>query len=354
MNPLFSDICRPGSLKAFYGLPASLRKQLELWVAKQWMPPLILWGNPGSGKTSLARLLAKELKATLIERSAPSTGVKELREIFGQHQGRLQPSLLFIDEIHRLSTAQQDVLLPVLEQGGFFFIGATTENPLHGVNSALRSRTFSIHLKSLNAEALVDLGKKICEQKHISISHEMIEKLALEAHGDARQFLNWIQVTQDGPESFDIISQQSLTRGFNPTSTQRYDYVSAWIKSMRAGNQSQALLYLGTLIKIQEDPKFLARRLMIFAAEDLDGSEHLEAGAAIGRMAESLGYPEIRSPFSKITLAFCNAKKSREAIERIDRVLSYLETHDLPVVPKELRNHFHESEFAHPSDERTS
>lgn len=342
---------RPEKLLDFVGLPDKVKSQINLWIKKKWIPHLLLWGPPGSGKTSLARLLAQELQHQFFEFSASLSGVKDLKEIFEKSRTSLKPTVLFIDEIHRLNTGQQDVLLPVVERKQITLIGATTQDPNHSVTQALRSRLLSIHLKPLDRQDLLNLVFKVEKDLKILFPETLVEQLSVLCHGDARRFLNWLEIAAhqevipETLEEMDILKTQVEAQGVGPVSSERYDLVSAWIKSMRASKVEDALYYLASLIFIKEDPRFLTRRLMIFAAEDCESPELLKLAASVDQMAQTLGFPEIRIPLSKVTLAFARAKKGREGISAIDEKIKQVELEGLKPVPFHLRNQYHESEL---------
>ncbi|MCI5064191.1 AAA family ATPase, partial [bacterium] len=275
-SPL-AERLRPRSLHEML-LPPGLDSQLfEQWRSKVPSPPsLILWGPPGSGKTTLARALGAACKARFHEMSAVAAGVKDVRTIIQQAQNSLTPTLLFLDEVHRFNAAQQDVLLPWIERGTLSFIGATTENPTFSLNAALLSRCQVIHLTGFGEESLIPLLRRACEEENISVSPQEEALLLRAAQGDARALLRTIEEYTRAKEHFSSVEaylQQTPHILYDRSGDQHFDTVSAFIKSMRAGDLDSALYFGFRMIKAGEDPRYLLRRMIIFASEDIGNAE---------------------------------------------------------------------------------
>jgi putative ATPase len=273
---------RPKSLEEYVGQPHLTGKDgiFSKMIRNKNIPSCILWGPPGSGKTTLALLLAQTLRFPFFTLSAISSGVKEIRDIIDK--AKFQPkAILFIDEIHRFNKAQQDALLGAVENGVLTLIGATTENPSFEVNAALLSRCQVFVLKSLSEEELLNLLQRAVARESIDqkIDIELAETDALISlsGGDARKMFNLLEMVINSATSTPVIitnqvvievAQQRTTR-YDKSGEQHYDIISAFIKSIRGSDPDAALYWLARMIAGGEDPQFIARRLLILAAEDI-------------------------------------------------------------------------------------
>ena len=269
---------RPKSLEEFVGQEKIIKKNGWLYQAikSDKVPSLLLWGPPGTGKTTLAFIIAKETKSEFRELSATSSGVKNLKIIIdrAKENKRLgSKTILFIDEIHRWNKAQQDALLPQVENGTITLIGATTENPSFAVNGALLSRVKVVVLEALTLEDLSLILKRAAKELKVKISAEVVGLIAKLANGDARKALNILESAIEVGEKIDvklikdIINKPNLL--YDKSGEEHYNLISALHKSMRGGNADAAIYYLARMLAAGEDPLYIARRLIRFASEDI-------------------------------------------------------------------------------------
>lgn len=356
MSTPLAERMRPASLADYAGQEhlvgegAVLKKAIDSGN----LPSMILWGPPGVGKTTLAYIISQTLKRPFYTLSAINSGVKDIREVIDkvQHGGMFgKGAILFIDEIHRFSKSQQDSLLGAVEKGIVTLIGATTENPSFEVISALLSRSQVYVMKSLDAAALVALVQKALTQdvelKTRNLRVEEYEALLKLSGGDARRLLNVLelvctQVADGGTitnEKVYSIVQSNLGK-YDKTGEMHYDIISAFIKSIRGSDPHAAVYYLARMIEGGEDPKFIARRLLILASEDigLANPNALLIADATFRAVENIGKPECRIVLSQCAIYLATSPKSNSAYEAIGQAQALVrETGDLSI-PLNLRN----------------
>ncbi|TDH26160.1 replication-associated recombination protein A [Segetibacter sp. 3557_3] len=317
------------------------------------IPSMILWGPPGVGKTTIANIIAHTLNVPFYQLSAISSGVKDVREVIesAKQQERV---ILFIDEIHRFNKGQQDALLGAVEKGIITLIGATTENPSFEVNSALLSRCQVYVLKALTSDDLVALLKQVMV-KDEWLRSKQIELLETEAlinisGGDARKLLNLFELVMQsannptGPieinDRFVMSVAQKKIALYDKTGEQHYDIISAFIKSMRGSDPNGAVYWLARMIEAGEDVKFIARRMVIFASEDVGNANAnaLLLANATFEAVNKIGYPESRIILSQCATYLASSVKSNASYEAINKALAAVSQHgDLPV-PLHLRN----------------
>jgi putative ATPase len=314
------------------------------------VPSMILWGPPGVGKTTIANIIAHTLHSPFYTLSAISSGVKEVREVIEEAKTK-ERVILFIDEIHRFNKGQQDALLGAVEKGIITLIGATTENPSFEVNSALLSRCQVYVLKPLEEDNLTDLLKHAIGNDQVLSKRdiELKETAALItlSGGDARKLLNLLELTTDSltdpviitDEKVIEIAQQRIAL-YDKKGEQHYDIISAFIKSIRGSDPNGAVYWLARMIEGGEDVKFIARRLVILASEDIGNANPTAlvlANAAFDAV-NKIGYPEARIILSQCTTYLATSAKSNASYNAIDQALAAVRTHgDLPV-PLHIRN----------------
>lgn len=312
------------------------------------IPSMILWGPPGVGKTTLANVITQTLRAPYFQLSAISSGVKEVREVIEQAK-ELQRAVLFIDEIHRFNKSQQDALLGAVEKGTIRLIGATTENPSFEVNAALLSRCQVYVLKALDKEKLVQLLEEAIQKdeqlKAKNIQLQETEALISLSGGDGRKLLNLLEivvqsgVTEITDEAVQKVAQKKIAL-YDKSGEQHYDIVSAFIKSMRGSDPNGAVYWLARMIEGGEDVKFIARRMLIFASEDIGNANPNALLLANGTFdaVSKIGYPESRIILSQCATYLASSPKSNAAYEAIAKAQKAVAQHGDLSVPLHLRN----------------
>jgi putative ATPase len=319
---------------------------------------MILWGPPGSGKTTLARLVAAVSGALFEQLSATSAGVKDVREVLAAAQRRIDEqrgrTVLFLDEIHRFTKAQQDALLPGVEDGTITLIGATTENPFFEVNSPLVSRATVFRTEALGPEEIADLLARAAADPMrglggAQVSAEAMAALAERSGGDARLALNALEVAASiaagrGRDQVELVdAEEALQRRvirYDKTGDRHYDVISAFIKSLRGSDPDAALYWLHTMILAGEDPKFIARRMVILASEDigLADSRALAIASDAFRTVEVVGLPEAAFALSHAAIYLAIAPKSDSVKEAMGAVRDLIERTTGAEVPDHLRS----------------
>lgn len=339
MEPLASKI-RPKNLDEFVGQKhlVGADKPLRIAIEKKHLFSFILWGPPGCGKTTLARIYAKNLGGELFELSAVSAGKDDVREIV--KFGGLRQKILFLDEIHRFNKAQQDYLLPFVESGEIVLIGATTENPSFEVISPLLSRCRVFVLEALSEG---EIGE-IIDRTGMKMKKEAREWLVNMANGDARQILAVLETAQElyGKITLETLKDaiQSKFLRYDKKGDEHYNIISAFIKSMRASQPDAALYYLARMVEAGEDPKFIARRMVIFASEDIGIAQPTALVVANGvfRAVETIGLPEAQINLAHGTVYLATAKKDRSAYDAYFRALEDVKKHGNLPIPLHIRN----------------
>ena len=341
MEPLANKI-RPQSLREFVGQKHLVGegKPLKMAIEQKHLFSFILWGPPGVGKTTLARIYAKAVNAEFFELSAVSAGKEDIRKIVDIPPMLGRPKILFLDEIHRFNKAQQDFLLPSVETGKLYLIGATTENPSFEVIPALLSRCRVFTLSELDEEGML----KVFAQTKIKMDKKAKDWLVKMANGDARQAITMLENTL---KLYDKITLQSLkdtlqssTLRYDKAGEEHYNTISAFIKSMRAGQANAAIYYLARMVEAGEDPKFIARRMVIFASEDIGLAQPtaLVVANEVFRTCETIGYPECAINLAHGVAYLANSKKDRSAYEALRSAQEDVKKYGNLPIPLKIRN----------------
>jgi putative ATPase len=345
---------RPQSLDEFVGQQHLLNEGSALRVALESGHPhsMVLYGPPGTGKTTLARLAAEHADAAFEELSAVQAGRAEVREVIARARERRQGgrgTIFFLDEIHRFNKAQQDALLPAVEEGLVTLIGATTENPYFEVNNALLSRTRIYELSELSTADIETLMRRAIdrgETANTAVPDEVLEFLAARAGGDARTALNALELaasTAIGEEVTLAEAEDALQRKavlYDKGGDQHYDYISAWIKSTRGSDPDASLYYLATMLEGGEDPRFIARRMIILASEDIGNADPqaLQLAIAASQAVEHVGLPECQFALAQAAIYLSLAPKSNDATRAIGAARGHVRDHGAQHPPAALRS----------------
>ena len=368
MSDLFSDAAseragasaplaqrlRPRSLDEFVGQEHVLGEHsaLRLAISEDRVRSSIFYGPPGTGKTTLARIVALTTGAEFEELSAVSATVKDVREVIARARERLGVSgrrtILFLDEIHRFNKAQQDALLPAVEAGLLTLIGATTENPYFEVNSALLSRTQVYELESLSPEALQEVVRRGAAELATELAPELEELIARRAGGDARSALNIVELAAETAHAENsVVTEEHVEDAarkrpvvYDKNADAHYDFTSAFIKSMRGSDPDAAVYYLAAMLEGGEDARFIARRMIVLASEDIGNADPraLLVAVAAAQAVEHVGLPEARLNLSQAAIYLARAPKSNASYTAIGKATADVREHGHVKPPKSLRD----------------
>ncbi len=353
----FALLYRPRSLETFIGQKhlladnAPLRKLIE----SDALQHSFFYGPPGVGKTTLARIIAEKLGRPFYELNATTLKVDELRAIFKQYANALVKPLIFIDEVHRLSKTQQEVLLPFMERYDALIVGASTENPFFSLTAAMRSRSLLFEFKPLRAEDLATMLDRVVEKEALLLSEAARAYLLDSSGGDMRAMLNLFEaaaaVTSDiEVETLRQLRPAALHDGSSSSDT-HYNLISAMIKSLRGSDVDAALYWMARLIAGGEPPEFIARRMVIFASEDIGNANPNALGIAVDTMhaVSKIGYPEARIILSQCCVYLAASPKSNAAYKAINKAISAVEKGELQPVPRHLQSPDHPG-YLYPHD----
>ena len=368
MSDLFSDAAReriseiaplamrlrPRTLEEFVGQQDMLGEgtALRLAIAEDRVGSMILYGPPGSGKTTLARIVAQTTGASFEELSAVSASVADVRAVLARARDELggsgQRTILFLDEIHRFNKAQQDALLPAVEEGLVTLIGATTENPYFEVNSALLSRCQIYELEPLSEEELALIVRRGAEALETDVGDELVSLVARRAGGDARNALNILELAvqtaraERGPLKDEHVEDAARKRPlvYDKGGDAHYDFISAFIKSMRGSDPDASVYYLAAMLEGGEDARYIARRMIVLASEDIGNADPraLLVAVAAAQAVEHVGLPEARLNLAQAAIYLARAPKSNASYVALKEAAADVREHGHVRPPDALRD----------------
>jgi putative ATPase len=341
----FTHLLRPKSFDEIVGQSHLVSKDAPLrrLCENGSLGHSFFYGTPGSGKTSLSRIVSNVMQLPFYEFNATSLKVENLRKIFDQYENTLQRSLIFIDEVHRLAKNQQEVLLPLMEKNSILLIGASTENPFFSLTSAMRSRSMLFELKRISKDEMNTLLDKAIVSGSFTCKDDAREYLIVSSNGDARAMLKLLEFASALQSEITL----ELLKSLRPTAqndgssdaTVHYDLISALIKSIRGSDADAAIYYLARLIKAGESADFIARRLVILASEDVGNANPQALTLTTSAMSSvaKIGYPESRIILAQAVVYLCASPKSNSAYNAINSALKVVEEGVILEVPKNIQ-----------------
>ncbi len=318
---------------------------LRKLILNDALPHIFLYGPPGCGKTTLARVIASVLRRPFYEMNATTLKIEDLRKIFKEYTNALEKPLIFIDEVHRLSKNQQEVLLPFMENQSALIIGASTENPYYSLTSAMRSRSHLFELESISEKELLNYLDKILLLEALTIEEEAKEYLIFSSGGDVRAMLNLLEsaATIESPITLPILKQirpHAMQAG-SSESESHYELTSAMIKSIRGSDIDAAVYYLARLIEGGEPAEFIARRLAILASEDIGNANPpaLNLASSTLNIVKHIGYPEARISLSQLVIYLASSPKSNSAYMAINNAQKAIKEGEIHPIPSHIKTH---------------
>lgn len=339
-----SNKFRPTNLNTFVGQSHIIGKDKALYklIKQKDIPHLFFYGKPGTGKTTLAKIIAREINTDYYYFNATTIKIEDLRKVFDKYKGSLIKPLIFIDEVHRLSKNQQEVLLPIMENYDAIIIGASTENPFFTLTSAIRSRSFLYEFKPFTKNEMTKILNIVLNDVEIKINDEAIEYLIVSSSGDARAMLTLLNFAYKVSKDINLFLLKELREnvigdGVSSSDT-HYDLASAMIKSLRGSNIDAALYYMSRLINGGESVDFITRRLVIFASEDIGNANPNAFNIAVNTMiaCNKIGYPESRIILSQCAIYLASSPKSNSSYKAVNKALEEIKSGKILEIPKHL------------------
>ena len=326
---------------------------LQKLIETENLSHTFFYGPPGCGKTTLARIIASELQRPFYEMNATSLKIEELRKIFKEYHNALQKPLIFIDEVHRLSKNQQEVLLPFMETNAALIIGASTENPYYSLTAAMRSRSHLFELHAVHEKEMAVYLEKIIALEALNVEADAKEYLVFSSGGDVRAMLNLLESAKAIAESISLptlkqIRPHAMQAG-SSESESHYELTSAMIKSIRGSDIDAAVYYLARLVEGGEPAEFIARRLTILASEDIGNANPpaLNLASSTLNIVKHIGYPEARISLSQLVIYLASSPKSNSAYMAINNALNAIKAGEIHPIPDHIKTHAKDYLYPH-------
>jgi len=331
------------------GINAPLRKLIK----SDALPHTLLYGPPGCGKTTLARVIADKLDRPYYEFNATTLKIEEIRAIFNKYKNALQKPLIFIDEVHRLNKRQQEVLLPFMENYSAIIIGASTENPYYSMTAAIRSRSHLFELHSIDIKSMQVHLDEIIEKEGFSVTKEAKEYLVNSSAGDIRAMLNLLESASNIDSKITLHTLKSIRphaiQAGSSEDDSHYNLASALIKSIRGSDIDAGIYYLARLISGGEPPEFIARRLAILASEDIGNANPnaLNLASSTLNIVKQIGYPEARIPLAQLVIYLASSPKSNSSYLAINKAQQYIQDGQITPVPDHIKPNSNSYKYPH-------
>lgn len=349
---MFTITQRPTNLNEFVGQKHLVGVNAPIYnmIKHNSIIHMFFYGPPGSGKTTLARIIAKESGFEFLEFNATSIKIESLRQGIAKYKGSLIKPLIFIDEIHRLNKAQQEVLLPIMENFDAIILGASTYNPYFALVGTIRSRSILFEFHSLSNNNLKEILNLALKKNNLKIKENAKEHIIKTSAGDARAMLTLLNVAKDNLELNNLkqIRPHSINEGASEDST-HYDLISAMIKSIRGSDENASIYYLARLIESGENPEFIARRLVILASEDIGNANPNALNLAVSTMnsVSKIGYPESRIILSQCVIYLASSPKSNTSYKAINKALEHVKNNAKEDIPKHIKQFNNNYKYPH-------